>query len=81
MKHKIEVEFTQSDFDSLHDVIFNALDIEGLTNEQIMNYWEMFPKNIKLDAIKWGVSDTPTRDNMYVWLQENRKSKDNVYNE
>jgi hypothetical protein len=66
-----KVEFDQDDLNTLHDVIFNALDKEGLTNEQIMEYWNMFPEDIKLDALKWGVSDTPTRDNMYVWIQKN----------
>lgn len=36
-----------------------------------MEFWIKFPEDIKLDAIKWGVSDTPTRDKMYVWLQKN----------
>lgn len=66
-----KIEFTQDDLNSLHDVIFNALDKDILTNEQIIEYWEMFPEHIKMDALKWGMSDSPTRDNMYVWLQKN----------
>ena len=66
-----KVEFDQSDLDTLHDVIFNALGKEDLTNEQILEYWNKLPDDIKMDAIKWGVGDTPTRDNMYVWFQQN----------
>ena len=66
-----KIEFDQYDLNTLHDVIFSALGKEDLTNEQIMEYWNMFPEDIKLDALKWGVDDTPTRDNMYVWLKEN----------
>ena len=66
-----KVEFDQSDLDTLHDVIFNALGKEDLTNEQIIEYWNKLPEDIKLEAIEWGVSDTPTRDNMYEWFQQN----------
>jgi hypothetical protein len=69
-----KIEFDQEDLNNLHDVIFNALGKEDLTNEEIIGYWNLFPEDIKLDALKWGVSDTPTRDNMYVWLQKNLKS-------
>lgn len=66
-----KVVLDQDDLNTIHDVIFNALDVEDLTSEQIIEYWNKFPDDIKLDAMKWGVSDTPTRDNMYVWLQKN----------
>lgn len=66
-----KVKLEQDDLDTLHDVIFNALGLENLSNDKIMEFWIKFPEDIKLDAIKWGVSDTPTRDKMYVWLQKN----------
>lgn len=66
-----KVKFDQDELDTLHDVIFNALDEANLSNEQIMVYWNMFPDDIKLDALKWGVSDTPTREKMFLWLQDN----------
>lgn len=65
------IEFDQDDLNSLHDTIFNALDLNILSNEQIIQYWNKFPDDIKLDAIKYGVRDTPTRDKMYVWLRKN----------
>lgn len=68
---KFDGVYTQEDLNTLHDVIFNALGKEDLTNEQIIEYCNLFPEDIKFDALKWGVNDTPTRDNMYVWLQKN----------
>lgn len=65
------IEFDQDDLNSLHDTIFNALDLDILSNEQIIQYWNKFPDDIKLDAIKYGVRDTPTCDKMYVWLRKN----------
>lgn len=66
-----KVVLDQDDLNTIHDVIFNALDIEDLTNEQIIEYWNKFPDSIKLDVLKWGVRDTPTSDDMYDWLQKN----------
>jgi hypothetical protein len=68
-----KIELEQSDLDTLSDVIFNALDEEDLTNEQIIDYWNMFPDNLKLEALKWGIDDTPTKENMYLWLILNCK--------
>jgi hypothetical protein len=73
MKIDLNIEFNQDDLNTLHDVIFNALDKENLTNEEILGYWNKFPEHIKLDALKWGINDTPTKDNMYKWLQKNIK--------
>jgi hypothetical protein len=66
------IEFSDDDIDSLHDVIINALDDkDDLTRVEILEYWKKFPDDIKLDALKWGVSDSVVGDNMYVWLQKN----------
>ncbi len=65
------VEFDQGDFNTLRDVIFDALGRKDLTNEELFKYWKKLPEDIKLDALKWGVSDTPTWENMYVWFQKN----------
>ena len=61
----------RDDLDTLHDVIYNALD-KDVTDSEAIEYFDKFPESIKLDAQRWGVQDTPTRDTMYVWLQENR---------
>lgn len=66
------VKLDRDDLNTIHDVILNALDI-NVDDETIIKYWNAFPEDIKLDAMKWGVSDTPTRDEMYEWLIENGK--------
>lgn len=66
------IELNDSDISTLHDVITNALDDkDDLNREEILEYWKKLPDDIKLSAIRWGISDTPTRDNMYEWFQEN----------
>ncbi len=65
-----KIEFDQDDLNSIHEVIFNALNKEDLTNDEIISYWNMLPDNIKFDALNNGL-DTVVRDNMYVWFQEN----------
>lgn len=64
------VELDQDDLNSLHDVISEALGKEDLTNEQITEYWKMFPEDMKLEALQWGM-DTLIKDTMYLWLKEN----------
>ena len=36
----------------------------------IFDYWKMLPDDIK--AIKWGISDTPTRESIFEWLEKNK---------
>ena len=66
------MELKRHDLDSLHDTIFEALGIESKSDKEILEYWNKLPRNIQLDAEKWGLSDTVVRDDIYVWLQENK---------
>jgi hypothetical protein len=65
------MEFTRMDLNQLHDLVFNALEIDLKTDDEIMKYWLMLPNDIKKDFKHWGMGDTPTRDSAYVWLQTN----------
>ena len=66
------IEFSEDDIDSLHDVIINSLDDkDDITREEILEYWKKLPDDIKLDALKWGISDSVVGDTIYEWLQEN----------
>ena len=65
------VKLDRDDLNTLHDIIGEALDNWELTDEQLIEYWNKLPNDIKADAMKWGVSDTPTRDNIYVWIRDN----------
>ena len=66
------VEFDNYDYDCLSDIIFDALEKENLSKEEIFDYWKMLPDDIKADAIKWGISDTPTRESIFEWLEKNK---------
>ena len=65
------MEFTRMGLDQLHDLVFNALEIDLKTDDEIMKYWWMFPNDIKKDFEHYGMGDTPTRDNAYMWLKTN----------
>jgi hypothetical protein len=65
------MEFTRMDLDQLHDLIFNALEIDIKDDSEIKKYWEKLPDDIKKNFEHWGMGDTPTRDGAYVWLQAN----------
>ncbi|MDA3807704.1 MAG: hypothetical protein PF440_07310 [Thiomicrorhabdus sp.] len=69
---KPKVTLDQNDLASLHDTIFNALDIELKSDDEIMEYWHKLPRDIQLDAEKYGVSDTPTRENIFEFFQNNQ---------
>lgn len=68
---KVQIELEQEDFNAMHDVIFEVLDTQP-TDEQIQKVWNILPDHIQGDAIQWGASDSVFRDNMYVWIKENK---------
>jgi hypothetical protein len=65
----VTVVLEQEDFDAMHDVILEALDVEP-TNEQIQKIWNGLPEDIQGTAIQWGTNDTVFRDNLYEWLEK-----------
>jgi len=67
----VNIQLEQEDFDAMHDVILEALDVE-LTNAQIHVIWEELPEDIRALAIQWGTSDTVFRDNLYEHLKNNK---------
>ena len=70
----VNVTLEQEDFDHMHDVIYDVLDIEP-TNEQTQKLWDMLPEHIKGIAIQWGTSDTVFRDELHEWLQTYKNTK------
>jgi hypothetical protein len=66
---KVTVELEQEDFNAMHDVILETLDIKP-TNEQIQKVWNGLPDDIQSIAIQWGTSDTVFRDNLFDWLKK-----------
>lgn len=70
---KVTVTLENEDYDVLHDLILEAL---GFTPSlpQIDSCWNLIPEDIKGEAIQWGTSDTVARDNIYVWLIDNKET-------
>ena len=66
---KITVEWEEGDFNALHDIIFDLTTMK-LTHEQLLKIFNMLPKHLKDDAIRWGVDDSVVRDNIYVQLEK-----------
>lgn len=65
----VTVVLEQEDFNHMHDVILEVLDVEP-TQKQIQEIWDKLPDDIKGTAIEWGCSDTVFRENLYVWLKD-----------
>jgi hypothetical protein len=42
------------------------------TKAKILEIWYELPRDIQLDCEKYGVSDTPTKEEIYLWLLENK---------
>ena len=66
---KKEITLEDGDYDAMHDII---LAVTGKTpnNEEIENYWNLMPEEIKGTAIQWGCNDTVFGDEMHEWLME-----------
>lgn len=69
----VQITLEERDYASIHDTIFNALNIELNSNAEIEAYWNKLPEEIKYKAVMWGVSDTEVRDEMWDWFEKNCK--------
>lgn len=68
----VHVTLEREDFDAMHDVILEALNLETeISDETIQSIWDRLPQRIKGTAIQWGADDTGFRDDMYKWLKKN----------
>lgn len=73
MKIEKTVILETCDFDTLHDLIFEALD-KSFSNEEIIKIWQDLPNHIKLDAEKYGISYNVVWDNIYEFLKKENNS-------
>ena len=53
---------------SLHDTIFEATD-KQLDHVQVRSVFMSLPEGLQIDALRWGVSDTVVRDEIYTFLK------------
>jgi len=54
-------------YGSLHDTYFAAMD-ETITEEEAHLLFFRMPEGLQCDALKWGLSDTEVRDNIYTHI-------------
>jgi hydroxymethylpyrimidine pyrophosphatase-like HAD family hydrolase len=69
-------KFDKYDWAHFHDVILEVSN-KQLSQEQLEKAFRLLPEDIKEDAYRWGLSDTPVRDNIYVHYKELNKSINN----
>lgn len=62
----ISGELSREDLDVIRTVLYESLGIENISNEDARSYWEEVPMLIKMEAVKWGTSDTVVRDELYM---------------
>lgn len=74
--NKIEdYNFDKNDWAHFHDVIlgvtWNGGKISLNQEEMEKIFWEL-PEDMRIDAHKWGMNDTPWRDKLWVWYERNK---------
>lgn len=71
--HKITIEhsLTQSELNTLHDIILDSLDLDISSNNDLIEYFNKFPLNIKVEAIKFGINDTEVTNLIYDYYLSN----------
>lgn len=67
MIYTIKIELEVSDLRTLHDVFLSAIG-KSFDEDAIVKIFNNLPEDIKLDAIKWGISDTVVRDSIFEWF-------------
>lgn len=65
--------FSQHDWNHLHDVILTA-NSKNLNSKELRDFFNKLPEDIKADAAIFGMSDTLWRDNLIEYLQENSRT-------
>jgi hypothetical protein len=71
-----DIAKNEYDYYHFHDVVVDALDIkERISKEKVIEYFNLIPEHLKLDFMQFGMGDTVTRDNAYVFLQKNILNK------
>jgi hypothetical protein len=71
---KVKIELERADFDALHDVIIEALDLETeVTDEQIQKVWDRVSEFTQGQGIHLGCNDTVFSDNLYDELQGDKE--------
>jgi hypothetical protein len=68
-------DFDEQDWASMHDCIYDATydtTKEDLTTDELKKLFKELPSGLQADARRWGMGDTPWRDELYTWYKKNR---------
>jgi hypothetical protein len=69
---------TTDDLAAIHDVLYDLFEID-LADEDLLDIWSHTDELIKMDAMKWGASDTEVRGSFHEWAEKTMK-KDSAGN-
>jgi hypothetical protein len=75
----VKVTLEQEDYDVLHDIVYDVTNIQA-ANAQLQSIWDMLPEDIQALAIRWGMSDTESRENIYIWVRDRFESEKKILN-
>lgn len=70
-EEKIKEIVEEKDFGKLHDIIYDLED-RCPSEEYMEEVLNKLSEHIIDDAVRWGLSDTPTADSIYEYLEENK---------
>lgn len=62
--------FDDNGWNHLHDVALDAIGKNYHTRKSLFMLYEALPEQIKLNAVKYGLSDTVVRDEIFIYLKE-----------
>lgn len=66
-------DFSKLSLTHLHDIIF-GLTSKSLTDVELDSMLHTFPDDLQQDIIRWGLSDTVVRENIFEYLTNNQIS-------
>jgi hypothetical protein len=72
-------KFDENEWNSFHDTVEEASN-RSYTIKELKNIYQQLPNNLRLDAERWGLSDSVVRDHIYVFLKEQPDLKDILIN-
>lgn len=64
-------EIEEHEWDSMYDCLYNITNQE-YTNQELKDIFKSLPRELKIEALEWGLSDTLWRDHLYEYWCENR---------
>jgi hypothetical protein len=68
---------SEPEVNSFHDTVLGALNLD-LVDTQLRELHRKLPENILYDIMKWGLSDTEVRGDIYEWVKKNRRIVESV---